>query len=61
MNILMFIYLFVIVIGMGIVIIVGCLVGGNEKDEVYYCVWKSVKWVSVVMMMMVVFVMIFRI
>ncbi len=60
MNISMFIYLFAIAIGMGTAIIVGRLVGGNEKDEAYHRVWKSVKWASAVTMMMVVLVMTFR-
>ena len=39
----MFTYLFAIAIGMGTAIIVGRLVGGNEKDEAYTRVWKSVQ------------------
>jgi putative MATE family efflux protein len=59
-NISMFIYLFAIAIGMGTAIIVGRLVGGNEKDEAYHRVWKSVQWASLVTLVMVVLVMFFR-
>ena len=60
-NISMFTYLFAIAIGMGTAIIVGRLVGGNEKDEAYIRVWKSVKWAIGVTLCMVILVITFRI
>jgi putative MATE family efflux protein len=59
-NISMFIYLFAIAIGIGTSIIVGRLVGGNEKDEAYTRVWHSVKWAVGVTLGMVVLVISFR-
>ncbi|MCI0766449.1 MATE family efflux transporter [Bacillus sp. TL12] len=59
-NISMFTFLFAIAIGMGTAIIVGRLVGGNEKDEAYVRVWKSVKWAISVTLCMVILVMTFR-
>jgi putative MATE family efflux protein len=59
-NISMFIFLFAIAIGMGTSIIVGRLVGANEKDEAYQQVWKSVRWASFVTLLMVALVIIFR-
>ena len=59
-NISMFTYLFAIAIGMGTAIIVGRLVGGNEKDEAYTSVWASVKWALLFTFVMVAFVMLFR-
>ncbi|PEB41311.1 MATE family efflux transporter [Bacillus pseudomycoides] len=59
-NISMFTYLFAIAIGMGTAIIVGHLVGGNEKDEAYVRVWKSVKWAIGVTLCMVILVITFR-
>ncbi|PEI92434.1 MATE family efflux transporter [Bacillus pseudomycoides] len=59
-NISMFTYLFAIAIGMGTAIIVGRLVGGNEKDEAYVRVWKSVKWAIGVTLCMVILVITFR-
>ena len=59
-NISMFTYLFAIAIGMGSAIIVGRLVGGNEKDEAYKSVWTSVKWALLFTLCMVALVMIFR-
>ncbi|MDI2585846.1 MATE family efflux transporter [Psychrobacillus sp. NEAU-3TGS] len=60
-NISMFTYLFAIAIGMGTAIIVGRLVGANEKDEAYKSVWTSVKWALLFTLVMVAIVMIFRI
>lgn len=60
MNISMFTYLFAIAIGMGTSIIVGRLVGGNEKDLAYTRVWSSVKWSAGITFGMVLWVMIFR-
>ncbi|MFC5591866.1 MATE family efflux transporter [Sporosarcina soli] len=59
-NISMFTYLFAIAIGMGTAIIVGRLVGGDEKEEAYKSVWKSVKWALLFTLCMVALVMIFR-
>lgn len=59
-NISMFTYLFAIAIGMGSAIIVGRLVGGNEKDEAYKSVWTSVKWALLFTLSMVALVMTFR-
>ena len=59
-NISMFTYLFAIAIGMGTAIIVGRLVGGNEKDEAYTRVWKSVQWAIGVTLFMVMLVVTFR-
>ncbi|WP_410981698.1 MATE family efflux transporter [Bacillus cereus] len=59
-NISMFTFLFAIAIGMGTAIIVGRLVGGNEKDEAYVRVWKSVKWAISVTLCMVILVIAFR-
>ncbi|PFN08897.1 MULTISPECIES: MATE family efflux transporter [Bacillus cereus group] len=59
-NISMFTYLFAIAIGMGTAIIVGRLVGGNEKDEAYVRVWKSVQWAIGVTLCMVILVIAFR-
>ncbi|TYR80651.1 MATE family efflux transporter [Priestia megaterium] len=59
-NISMFIYLFAIAIGIGTSIIVGRLVGANEKDEAYSRVWKSVKWALCVTLLMVILVISFR-
>lgn len=60
-NISMFTYLFAIAIGMGTAIIVGRLVGANEKDEAYKSVWTSVKWALLFTLVMVTIVMVFRI
>ncbi|MFJ7972105.1 MATE family efflux transporter [Psychrobacillus sp. NPDC096389] len=60
-NISMFTYLFAIAIGMGTAIIVGRLVGANEKDEAYKSVWTSVKWALLFTLVMVAIVMLFRI
>lgn len=59
-NISMFTYLFAIAIGMGTAIIVGRLVGANEKDEAYKSVWFSVKWAIVFTVTMVTIVIILR-
>ena len=59
-NISMFTYLFAIAIGMGTAIIVGRLVGGNEKEAAYKSVWASVKWALLFTVCAVVLVMIFR-
>lgn len=59
-NISMFTYLFAIAIGMGTAIIVGRLVGGNEKEAAYQSVWFSVKWALLFTSCAVVLVMIFR-
>lgn len=59
-NISMFIFLFAIAIGMGTAIIVGRLVGANQKDEAYQRVWNSLGWASSVSLFMVVLVIIFR-
>lgn len=60
MNISMFTYLFAIAIGMGSAIIVGRLVGANEKDAAYHRVWGSVRWAISVTLVMVALVMLFR-
>lgn len=60
-NISMFTYLFAIAIGMGTAIIVGRLVGANEKDEAYRSVWFSVKWAFLFTVTMVTVVVIFRV
>lgn len=60
-NISMFTYLFAIAIGMGSAIIVGRLVGANDKDEAYKSVWTSVKWALSFTLVMVAIVMIFRV
>lgn len=60
MNISMFTYLFAIAIGMGTAIIVGRLVGADEKETAYRSVWSSVKWALVFTITAVILVMIFR-
>jgi len=60
MNISMFTYLFAIAIGMGTSIIVGRLVGANEKETAYTRVWESVKWSLGITCIMVVLVMLLR-
>jgi Na+-driven multidrug efflux pump len=59
-NVSMFIYLFALAIGIGTSIIVGRLVGGNRVDEAYQRVWKSARSASVVTLLMVVVVILFR-
>jgi putative MATE family efflux protein len=59
-NVSMFIYLFAIAIGMGTSIIVGRLVGGNKTDEAYVRVWKSARVASLVTLVMVALVVLFR-
>ncbi|MGE6486710.1 MATE family efflux transporter [Paenisporosarcina sp. NPDC076898] len=60
MNISMFTFLFAIAIGMGTAIIVGRLVGANEKEEAYSRLWKSLKSALIFTLSMVMLVMIFR-
>ncbi|MBW9234170.1 hypothetical protein JQK62_18235, partial [Leptospira santarosai] len=60
MNISMFTFLFAIAIGMGTAIIVGRLVGANEKEEAYLRLWKSLKSALIFTLSMVILVMIFR-
>ena len=60
MNISMFTFLFAIAIGMGTAIIVGRLVGANEKEEAYSRLWKSLKSALIFTLSMVILVMIFR-
>ncbi|PUB10962.1 MATE family efflux transporter [Paenisporosarcina sp. OV554] len=59
-NISMFTFLFAIAIGMGTAIIVGRLVGANEKEEAYSRLWKSLKSALMITLTMVILVMIFR-
>jgi putative MATE family efflux protein len=59
-NISMFIYLFAMAIGLGTAIIVGRLVGGGYKLEAYDRVWRSVRTASVLTLMMVILVILFR-
>ncbi|WP_407638858.1 MATE family efflux transporter [Bacillus niameyensis] len=59
-NISMFTYLFAIATGMGTAIIVGRLVGANEKDAAYKRVWGSVKWSIGITVGLVILVVIFR-
>src|SRR5699024_5735788 len=59
-NISMFTYLFAIAVGMGTSIIVGRLVGANDKAEAYKRVWYSVRWSFSITMIMVVLVVLFR-
>lgn len=59
-NISMFTYLFAIAIGMGSAIIVGRLVGANQKDAAYTRVWGSVRWAISVTVVMVLLVITFR-
>jgi putative MATE family efflux protein len=59
-NISMFIYLFAMAIGIGTAIIVGRLVGGGHNLETYNRVWKSVRWASVITVLMVVLVILLR-
>jgi putative MATE family efflux protein len=59
-NVSMFTFLFAIAIGMGTAIIVGRLVGANEKEEAYTQLWKSVKSAMIFTLTMVTLVMIFR-
>jgi len=59
-NISMFTYLFAIAIGMGTAIIVGRYVGGNEQEEAYQRVWKSVKSALIFTVIMVILIMVFR-
>lgn len=60
MNISMFTFLFAIAIGMGTAIIIGRLVGANEKGEAYSRLWKSLKSALMITLTMVILVMIFR-
>lgn len=60
MNISMFTFLFAIAIGMGTAIIVGRLVGANEKDEAYSRLWKSLKFALIFTLSTVMLVIIFR-
>ena len=60
MNISMFTYLFAIAIGMGTAIIVGRLVGANQKEEAYLRVRTSVKSALVFTLVMVLIVVVFR-
>ena len=60
MNISMFTYLFAIAIGMGTAIIVGRLVGGNQKEEAFNRLWTSVRSALIFTVSMVVLVMLFR-
>lgn len=60
MNISMFTFLFAIAIGMGTAIIVGRLVGGDNKEEAYLQVRKSVRYALIFTLTMVTLVMIFR-
>ncbi|WP_075617885.1 MATE family efflux transporter [Paenisporosarcina indica] len=60
MNISMFTYLFAIAIGMGTAIIVGRLVGANQKEEAYLRVRSSVKSALVFTITMVVIIVVFR-
>ncbi|WP_017378810.1 MATE family efflux transporter [Paenisporosarcina sp. TG-14] len=60
MNISMFTFLFAIAIGMGTAIIIGRLVGANEKEEAYTRLWKSLKYALIFTVIMVILVMIFR-
>lgn len=59
-NISMFTYLFAIAVGMGTSIIVGRLVGANEKSEAYDRVWYSVRWSLTISLVMVILVILFR-
>lgn len=59
-NISMFTYLFAIAVGMGTSIIVGRLVGANEKSEAYGRVWYSVRWSFAITLGMVILVILFR-
>lgn len=60
MNISMFTFLFAIAIGMGTAIIIGRLVGANEKEEAYSRLWKSLKSALIITLTMVILVIIFR-
>lgn len=60
MNISMFTYLFAIAIGMGTAIIVGRLVGANQKEEAYLRVRTSVKSALVFTVTMVAIIVVFR-
>jgi putative MATE family efflux protein len=59
-NISMFTFLFAIAIGMGTAIIIGRLVGANEKEEAYRRLWKSLKSALIITLTMVILVMVFR-
>src|SRR5699024_6696047 len=59
-NISMFTYLFAIEVGMETSIILGCLFGGNKKEESYRRVWYSVRWSLSITSVMVILVIIFR-
>ncbi len=56
----MFTFLFAIAIGMGTAIIIGRLVGANEKEEAYSRLWTSLKYALMITLTMVFLVMIFR-
>ena len=60
MNISMFTYLFAIAIGMGTAILVGRLVGANQKEEAYLRVRTSVKSALIFTLCMVTIVIVFR-
>src|SRR5690625_2114719 len=59
-NISMFTYLFAIAIGMGTSIIVGRLVGANNKNEAYKRVWHSLRRSLSITVIMIILVIIFR-
>ncbi|MWC29451.1 MATE family efflux transporter [Paenibacillus sp. MMS18-CY102] len=59
-NISMFIYLFAFAVGVGTSIIVGRLVGANRQDEAYVRVWKSAWSASIVSVVVIAIVIIFR-
>ncbi|EFM08424.1 MATE efflux family protein [Paenibacillus curdlanolyticus YK9] len=59
-NISMFIYLFAFAVGIGTSIIVGRLVGANRQDDAYVRVWKSAWSASIVSIVVIGIVIIFR-
>lgn len=59
-NISMFIYLFAFAIGIGTSIMVGRFVGAGRADDAYKRVWMSVRSASIVSLVMIGVVMLFR-
>lgn len=59
-NISMFIYMFAFAVGIGTSIIVGRLVGAGKPDQAYTRVWQSVRSATIVSLVMIGVVMLFR-
>ncbi|GIP16218.1 MATE family efflux transporter [Paenibacillus montaniterrae] len=60
-NISMFIYMFAMAVGIGTSIIIGRLVGAGKPDQAYRRVWSSVKSASIISLIMIAIVTLFRV